>query len=107
MDKKIVGLLGAAAALTAVSGVQAATAPQGTELAPATNYADLLQPVSNPVEALKADDARLGQQSAAGEQIAQISVQLGHHHHHHHHHRVIVHHHHHHHHHHPAIIIGH
>jgi hypothetical protein len=105
MDKRIAGLLGAAAAITTVSGVQAATPPT-TELAPATNYADLLQPVPNPVAALKADDARLARQSATGERVAQISVQVGHHHHHHHHHRaVVVHHHHHHHHHHPAVII--
>jgi hypothetical protein len=101
MDKKIAGLLGAAAALTTVGGVQAAT-PQGAELAPAANYADLLQPVPNPVEALKADDARRGE--TAGVQVAQVSVQIGHHHHHHHHHHVIVVHHHHHHH-HPAVVI--
>jgi hypothetical protein len=99
MDKKIAGLLGAAAALTAVGGAQAAT-PQGAGLVPAANYADLLRPVSNPVEALKADDARRGE--TPGVQVAQISVQVGHHHHHHH--RVIVVHHHHHHH-HPAVVI--
>jgi hypothetical protein len=98
MDKKIAGLLGAAAALTAVSGAQAATTPQGTELAPAANYADLLQPVPNAVQALKADDARRDEM-----QVAQVSVQIGHHHHHHH--RYYRHHHHHHHHHHPAIIV--
>ena len=102
MDKKIAGLLGAAAAITAVSGVQAATPPT-TELAPAASYADLLNPVPNPVEALKADDARRSEAPAV--KTAQVSVQIGHHHHHHHHHRVIVHHHHHHHHHTPLIVV--
>jgi hypothetical protein len=106
MDKKIAGLLGAAAALTAVSGTQAATPPQATEPAPAANYADLLQPVANPVEALKADDTRRGE----AVRTAQVTIQLGHHHHHryyhhhHHHHRYYSHHHHHHHHHHGYYV---
>jgi hypothetical protein len=92
MDKRIAGLLGAAAALTAVSGAQAMT-PQGTELAPAASYADLLQPVPNAVALLKDDDARLAQTPASGAtRVAQA-------HHHHHHHRRRHHHHHHHHHH--------
>jgi hypothetical protein len=102
MDKKIAGLLGAAAALTTMGGAQAAT-PQGAEIAPAASYTDLLQPVPNAAAALKADDARL-----VRTRLAQVTIQLGHHHHHHHHHhaRPIVrfvparHHHHHHHHHH-------
>ena len=103
MDKKVAGLLGAAAALTAMTvAAQAATPAQNSELAPATSYRDLLDPVPNPVPALRADDARQSQRSA--EEVAQISVQLGHHHHHHHHHHGVVvrlgHHHHHRHHHH-------
>jgi len=105
MDKKIVGLLGAAATLTAVSGAQAMT-PQGTELAPATSYADLLQPVPNAASQLMADDARLAEQ-----RTAQLTVHVGPHHHHHHfrhhhhhHHRYFRHHHHHHHHHHGVYI---
>ena len=38
MDKKLAGLLGAAAALTAVSGAQAAAPAQSTEAAPAASY---------------------------------------------------------------------
>jgi hypothetical protein len=105
MDKKIAGLLGAAAALTAMTAAQAAPAP-ATELAPATNYRDLLDPIPNAVPLLKAEDARRAERSAT--EVAQISVQVGHHHHHHH--GVVVrlgprhhprrHHHHHHHHHH-------
>jgi hypothetical protein len=106
MDKKIAGLLGAAAALTTITAANAAAPVQSNELAAATSYRDLLDPVANPVEALKADDARLAQTPAAGteNEVAQIVV---YHHHHHHHHvvprpirRIFRHHHHHHHHHH-------
>ncbi|HUC51683.1 MAG TPA: hypothetical protein VMA30_20045 [Xanthobacteraceae bacterium] len=106
MDKKLAGLLGAAAALTTMTAAQAATPGQQTEMAPAASYRDLLDPVPNALPALKADDAK--RDEAAGTEVAQISVQVGHHHHHHHHHHhgVILrlgphpryHHHHHHHH---------
>jgi hypothetical protein len=96
MDKKIAGLLGAAAALTTMTSAQAAPG-QTTQLAPATSYRDLLDPIANPVPLLQADNARL---AAEGTQVAQISVQLGHHHHHHHHIVVVRHPHHHHYHHH-------
>jgi hypothetical protein len=107
MDKKIAGLLGAAAALTTMTGAQAAPA-QSTELAAATSYRDLLDPVPNALPLLKADDARLA--AEAGTKVAQISIGIGggghhhhHSHHHHHHHGVVIrlgHHHHHRHHHH-------
>jgi hypothetical protein len=97
MDKRIAGLLGAAAALTAVTGAQAAPAPQQGNAA-VTSYQDLLEPVANPVAALKADDARLAQEAVSGTQVAQIVVVPHHHHHHHHHHWRRRHHHHHHHH---------
>ena len=104
MDKKLAGLLGAAAALTTMTAAQAATPGQQTEMAPAASYRDLLDPIPNPLAALKADDA-----NTSKTEVAQVSVQLGHHHHHHHHHhRGVVlrlgpghhryHHHHHHHH---------
>ena len=98
MDKKIAGLLGAAAALATVGGANAATEVQGTPQNPATAYRELLNPVPNAVAALKADDARR-EAEARNVKTAQISVQLGHHHHHHHHHgvRIRVGHHHHHH----------
>jgi hypothetical protein len=106
MDKRIAGLLGAAAALATVGGANAATEAQGTPQNPATGYRDLLNPVPNAVAALKADDARR-EAEARNVKTAQVSVQLGHHHHHHgvrirvghhHHHHVRRHHHHHHHH---------
>jgi hypothetical protein len=107
MDKRIAALLGAAAALTTVTAAQAATAST-PQLPAATSYRDLLDPIPNAVSLLKADDARLAEQPATAEQVAQLSVRIGHHHHHHHHHHIVPrpmrrmfrHHHHHHHHHH-------
>jgi hypothetical protein len=111
MDKKIAGLLGAAAVLATVSGANAATEVQGTPQNPAAAYRELLNPVPNAVAALKADDARR-EAEARNVKTAQVSVQFGHHHHHHHHgvrirvghhhHHHVRHHHHHHHHHHGS-----
>jgi hypothetical protein len=78
MDKKLAGLLGAAAALTTMSAAQAAPAV-GPELQQATSYRDLLDPIPNALPLLKADDQRLAQN--AGTRTAQVVV--GHHHHHH------------------------
>jgi hypothetical protein len=107
MDKRIAGLLGAAAALTTVTGAHAAVPAPANQPASVTTYRDLLDPVPNAVAALKADDARLAEKTAAeasGDQVAQLVFE---HHHHHHHHivprpfrRLIRRHHHHHHHHH-------
>ena|SRR5580698_3545043 len=112
MDKKIAGLLGAAAALATVSGANA-TAVQNAPN-PAASYRDLLNPVPKALEALKADDARLANTPADEVKLAQVGIVVGHHHHHHHHHhvvpRVIVvppHRHHHHHHHHHSSYYGH
>ena len=111
MDKKIAGLLGAAAALATVSGANA-TEVQGNVPGPAASYRDLLNPVPKALEALKADDARLASAPADEVKLAQN----GHHHHHHHHHHVVPriilvpphrHHHHHHHHHHHSSYYGH
>jgi hypothetical protein len=105
MDKKIAGLLGAAAALAAVGSANAATEARGNPQNPAAGYRELLNPVPNAVAALKADDARR-EAEARNVKTAQVSVQLGHHHHHHgvrirvghhHHHHVRRPHHHHHH----------
>jgi hypothetical protein len=93
MDKKLVGLLGAAAALTTMTSAQAAPA-QTTEPAQATSYRELLDPIPNALPLLKADDARLAQTPVQeGTKLAQVSIQVGHHHHHH---RRRHHHHHHH-----------
>lgn len=99
MDKKLAGLLGAAAALTTMTTTQASPA-QPTELTPAASYSDLLGSVPNALALQKADDARLAKIPANEEtRLAQVTVQVGHHHHHHHR-RARRHHHHHHHHHH-------
>jgi hypothetical protein len=111
MDKKIAGLLGAAAALTTMSAAQSAVA-EPTQNTPPTSYRDLLEPIPDALNALKIDDARIAaSKTQGGEQVAQYH----HHHHHHHHHRYyrVVpprylhrhHHHHHHHHHHGGFGI--
>lgn len=108
MDKKIAGLLGAAAALTSMNAATAAT-PAPTESLRAASYADLLTPVPNAVASLIADDANRSNASAI-EDVDGVKVAQMHHHHHHHryHRRVIIlhrrhrHHHHHHHHHHHS-----
>jgi Transposase len=91
MDKKIAGLLGAAAAFTMVGAAQAAP-EQPTKMAPATSYRDLLDTIPNALPLLKSDDARFAE--AQRMEVAQIDVKVGrghhHHHHHHHHHGVVV-----------------
>jgi hypothetical protein len=110
MDKKIAGLLGAAAALATVSGANATEVQRNTSN-PAASYRDLLNPVPKALEALKADDARLANKPADEFKLAQ-----DHHHHHHHHHHVVPriilvpphrHHHHHQNHHHHSNYYGH
>ena len=84
MDKRLAGLLGAAAALATVGSANATGAVERASDRAAT-YRDLLNPVANPLEALKADDARLASEPAAAMEVAQVTVGVGHHHHHHHH----------------------
>src|ERR1700761_5360949 len=93
MDRKIAGLLGAAAALTTMTAAAQASPAQPTEPATATSYSDLLNPVANAGPLLQADNARRAAEQNT--QVAEISVSIGHRHHHHHHVRVIRHHHHH------------
>ena len=80
MDKRLAGLLGAAAAVTAVSAAQGAAPSQSTELAPATSYRELLDLVPNALAALMADETSEAKKPASGE------TKLAYHHHHHHHH---------------------
>ena len=81
MDKKVAGLLAAAAALTTMTGVQTASA-QEAKLASPASYKDLLEPIPNAVALLKAEDTARAQTSAS----AKIQLVQYHHHHHHHHH---------------------
>ena len=86
MDKNVIGLLGGASALALIGGAGAAWAGPAAPLSPARTYAELLDPIPNAAERLKADDQR-----AASIELAQYY---------HHHHHYYHHHHHHHHHHH-------
>jgi opacity protein-like surface antigen len=81
MDKKIAGLLGAAAALTTMSAAQSAVA-EPVRNKPPSGYRDLLEPVPDALNALKADDAGMAAaKTQGGERVAQYYY------HHHHHHR--------------------
>ncbi|WP_298422330.1 hypothetical protein [Rhodoblastus sp.] len=114
MDRKAAGLAGVLA-VSSLAAAHAAVPAQPTSRANA--YAELLKPIPNAAEALKAADAAAREQ--ASQQKAPVKVQLAqywgngggyYHHHHHHHHdyyqqpqwypRYYHHHHHHHHHHH-------
>jgi len=118
MEKKIVGLLGAMAALGTLNAAQATPAPDPSEVLRANSYADLLEPIPNAAALLRAvDEAKPAPSADANVEVAQYYYH--HHHHHHHHHAfypryydpygpVVVgpryrryYHHHHHHHHHP------
>jgi hypothetical protein len=89
MDKRIAGLLGAAAALATVGSANATGASDNTSDS-TTTYRDLLNPVANPLEALKTDNARLASRPAGVTEVAQVIIGVGHHHHHHHHARARV-----------------
>jgi hypothetical protein len=82
MDKRIAGLLGAAAALTTTHG-GAAAAPGTADLArlrQPKSYAELLEPIPNAVTLRKSDD----ESRAVSGPVER--VRYYHHHHHHHHH---------------------
>ena len=100
MDKKIAGLLGAVAALGAVSTTQAARLAPRQEVLRANSFAELLTPIPNASAVLQAVDREDGTASSE----AKLQTVQYHHHHHHHNRTVIIkrhrHHHHHHHHHH-------
>jgi len=83
MNRKTALLLCSTAALMAFNGAgQAAPANlSSATVTPAQSYADLLAPIPNAVESLKADDAARAASPRARIQLAQY-----HHHHHHHHH---------------------
>lgn len=93
MEKKIAGVLGAVAALGALSTAQAATGPNPADVLTANTYADLLEPIPNAPQVLQALDSQPATQTAeANVQVAQLYIR----HHHHHHHHGYYHHHHHH-----------
>ena len=104
MDKTLISLLSGASALALLGGSQASAAPavdQVATLQPAQSFAELLDPIPNAQNVLRAEDAK--DAAAASEDRPVVMAQYHHHHHHyyhHHYHHHYYHHHHHHHHHH-------
>jgi hypothetical protein len=103
MGKTSVGLLGAVASLATMGAAQAATPPavNPAEALQAASYAELLRPVPNATELVKADSAVRAQERMNQRNVQTIEYYNGGrpvaHHHHHHHHAAARHHHHHHH----------
>jgi hypothetical protein len=94
-------LLGGASTLALLGGSQASAAPPVDEvrlLQPARSFAELLDPIPNAQEVLRAEIERSG--PADEKPIVMAQYYYHHHHHHHYHHHYYYHHHHHHHHHH-------
>jgi len=93
MDKKLLGVLGAASTLALIAGGPATAATGGSEppaLQPAQSFGELLDPIPNAAEILAAEDEKPATDTAP--------IQMAQYHHHHHHHHHYHHHHHHHHH---------
>ena len=117
MERKTAGLLGALAGLATMGATGAQAASQMTPAPlPIASYADLLRPVPNAVELLRAHDAELLEQARNAPARVQNVQYYGndHNHHHHHHHEYYAppppppeyyHHHHHHHHNGGAVIM--
>ncbi|HEY1783414.1 MAG TPA: hypothetical protein VGG79_23845 [Roseiarcus sp.] len=96
MDKTLIGLLTGASALALLGGAaEAASFPiEGADgIAPARSFAELLDPIPNAANILKAES-----EQASDEGTAEGPMMLAQYHHHHHHHHYHHHHHHHHHH---------
>ena len=99
MDKTLIGLFGGASALALLGGVPApaAASPQeSATLQQARSFAELLDPIPNAGNVLRAEDERGAAETSADDQpmmMAQYYYYPHHRHHHHHH----YHHHHHHH----------
>jgi hypothetical protein len=109
MDKKLTGLVAAAAAAAPIAAAEAATPQELTQTMTVRSYADLLTPIANAPALLKTSDEFADRARAASEdriRLAQWGDPDYYYRHHHHHHnnywrrRRWRHHHHHHHHHH-------
>ena len=102
MNKTIATLLAGVAGIATIGAAQASPAP-ATPVQQPMSYADLLAPIPNAAETLKADDMARAQQQTGGVKLAQYYRYYGtpyyygtpnyygryyyyHHHHHHHHH---------------------
>ena len=103
MDKTLIGLLGGASALALLSGSSAfaASPPDKTDmLQPARSFAELLDPIPNAENVLRAENERNRDATVSQDESVVVTQYYHHHHHHHyyhHHHHHYYHHHHHHH----------
>jgi hypothetical protein len=94
MDKLTLGLIAGLGTVVAASSVQANTSEPSEAVLKTTSVAELLNPIPNALEKLRALDARAEAKPAETQMAETIIVK--HHHHHHHHYRRHHHHHHHH-----------
>jgi hypothetical protein len=101
VDKTIMGLLGGVSALALLGGGQASAAPSGEAngLAPARSFAELLDPIPDAANVLRAEDERAAADALVNERPIVVAQYHHHHHHHYYHHHHHYHHHYHHHHH--------
>jgi hypothetical protein len=103
LDKTLISLLGGASALALLSGSSAfaASPPDETNmLQPARSFAELLDPIPNAENVLRAENERNRDATVSQEESVVVAQYYHHHHHHHyyhHHHHHYYHHHHHHH----------
>jgi hypothetical protein len=103
LDKTLISLLGGASALALLSGSSAfaASPPDKTDmLQPARSFAELLDPIPNAENVLRAENERNRDATVSQEESVVVAQYYHHHHHHHyyhHHHHPYYHHHHHHH----------
>src|SRR5580693_7888826 len=84
LNKTLISLLSGASALALLSGSQASAAPPVDEinvLRPARSFAELLDPIPNAENVLRAEDERAG-----AEERSMVVAEYYHHHHHYHHH---------------------
>ena len=109
MDKSLAGLIGAVGTLAAVAPAHALPAQQmpAQDAMQVRSYSDLLKPIPNALELLKAQEAQGGEATLQPVQLVIAPPRQYHHHHHHAYRRPVYHHHHHHHHHHqrPLVVV--
>ena len=96
MDKTLISLLSGASALALLGGSQASAAPPVDEvnvLQPARSFAEMLDPIPNAENVLRAENERAA--ATVAEEKQMVVAEYYHHHHHHHYHHHYYHHHHH------------
>jgi len=80
MDKKVAALLGAVAGIATIGAAQASPEPASPPTSPVKSYAELLAPIANPVDQLRADDAAREQAPAKLAQYYPYPYYYHHHH---------------------------